>query len=111
MNITQAKKLFTKYLNNKCSHEEVELLETFLDSYQITESMDDLLNDKSLEESKDKVWQNILLQINSETKRKRRFPFNAVVIYAAAAAVVLFVAINIVFKKEIDENNLPALVE
>lgn len=111
MNITQAKKLFTKYLNNKCSHEEVELLETFLDSYQITESMDDLLNDKSLEESKDKVWQNILLQINSETKRKRRFPFNAVVIYAAAAAVVLFVAINIVFKKEIDENNLPTLVE
>lgn len=109
MNNTQAKALFAKYIDKQCSAEEIELLDAFLDSYQVKESVEDLLKDKYLEESKDKVWQNIMLQVNLESKLKRKFPFNAFVLYAAAASLVLFLAITTFFHKE--DNTLPTIVE
>ena len=61
----QAKDLFTRYVKNECSSEEVELLHTYLDSFQDQSQLWEAL--KFDEEIKEKLWK----KINSEIKVKK----------------------------------------
>lgn len=100
MNTEQAKALFTKYLNNECSKEERELLETFLDSYQGKDFLKEETQIDALNDSKDRVWSNILAQVEEQPKAKKQFPFGSNIIYAIAASLVLFLAITIFYQND-----------
>lgn len=107
MNKAQAKTLFAKYIDNQCSEKEIELLEAFLESYQGKEN---LLNDfktDTTQDSEDKIWQHIINQIDTQPTKKKNFPFQSYVMYAAAATVVLFLAVTVFFTKK---NSTPAIV-
>ena len=72
MNIKQAQKLFEKYINNECSKEEIQLLDTFLDSYQ---DKNNIWPESKLgkEEAFKKIsWSSIELKIKKDRKRKKR---------------------------------------
>lgn len=87
MNIKQAKKLFTKYINNECSKEEIQLLDVFLDSYQ---DKNNIWPEPKLgkEEVFKKIsWSSIESHINKDRKRIR-YPFKPYFKYAAAAVLV-----------------------
>jgi len=107
MNKAQAKTLFTKYINNQCSDKEIELLEAFLDSYQGKEN---LLNDfktGGTQDSEKKIWEQIVTQIDTKSTKKKTFPFQSYIMYAAAASVVLFLAVTVFFQKK---DTTPAIV-
>ncbi|WP_163514742.1 FecR family protein [Gelidibacter japonicus] len=95
MNLKQAKELFDKYINNQCSPEELELLETFLDSYQDGNAVLFDNNLQDVKESQDKIWQDILTQIEDKTSRRKTYPFKSYLAYAIAASVVVFLAIGV----------------
>ncbi|WP_341216046.1 FecR domain-containing protein [uncultured Wocania sp.] len=80
MNKKQAKRLFTKYVNNKCSEKELELLEIFLESYQDKKGKwpDFILGSEDM--FKAQSWSQIQDKINSKKKNK---PFRHYYKYAA----------------------------
>ena len=87
MNTKQVKKLFSKYVNDKCSKEEIQLLDTFLDSYQEKNTTwSDMKVGK--EDAFRKVsWARIKSQINNDQKKKG-YPFVHYLKYAAAASII-----------------------
>ena len=88
MDKAQAQILFSKYTNNQCSAEEIILLETFLDSYQGKDfDKSELLK---LQNSKDKMWQNIMATIEPIADHKKQNFFTSYTFYAVAASFVLF---------------------
>lgn len=88
MDKAQAQILFSKYTNNQCSAEEIILLETFLDSYQGKDfDRSELLK---LQNSKDKMWQNIMATIEPIAHDKKQNFFTSYTFYAVAASFVLF---------------------
>ena len=88
MNKKQAKKLFTKYINNECSLEELQLLETFLDSYQDKNKTWAELEIGNEEAFKKNSWSKIESQINKGQKKKS-YPFLTYIKYAAVAIIFL----------------------
>ncbi|MFD2907601.1 FecR family protein [Flavobacterium ardleyense] len=88
MDKAQAQILFSKYTNDQCSEEEIILLETFLDSYQGKDF------DKSevlkIQNSKDKVWKNILTAIETPPVQRKPNFFTSYTFYAVAASFLLF---------------------
>ena len=93
MNTKQVKKLFSKYVNDKCSKEEIQLLDTFLDSYQEKNTTwSDMKVGK--EDAFRKVsWARIKSQINNDQKKKG-YPFVHYLKYAAAASIILIVSLT-----------------
>ncbi|MBD0833786.1 FecR family protein [Aestuariibaculum sediminum] len=90
MNKRQAKKLFTKYVNNECSKEELELLNTFLDSYQGNSfGCEDyrLIEDESF---RSESWSRIEKQLFKKTDKV--YSFKIFYKYAAILLVVLTVS-------------------
>lgn len=82
MNSRQAKKLFEKYLDGKCTKEELKLLDAFLESYQNRNSA----NKRSKKDNihiAPQVWEKIKLQISVENTRKRYFQLKKYMKYAA----------------------------
>ena len=88
MDKAQAQILFSKFINNQCSAEEIILLETFLDSYQGKDF------DKSallkIQNSKVKMWKNILATIEPIAPQRKPNFFKSYTFYAVAASFVLF---------------------
>lgn len=88
MDKAQAQLLFSKYINNQCSAEEIILLETFLDSYQGKDF------DKSallkIQNSKVKMWKNIMASIEPIAPQSKPNFFTSYTFYAVAASFVLF---------------------
>ncbi|MEO6346516.1 MAG: FecR family protein, partial [Aquaticitalea sp.] len=109
MNTEQAKALFTKYLNNECSNEERDLLETFLDSYQGADFLNEQSQIDEFNDSKERVWSNILTQVEEQSKSRKQFPFKSYTIYAIAASLVLFLAVTIFFQKQ-NNQSIPTMV-
>ncbi|GAA4298464.1 FecR family protein [Aestuariibaculum suncheonense] len=90
MNKRQAKKLFTKYVNNECSKEELELLNTFLDSYQGNSFGGEdyrLIEDESF---RSESWSRIEKQLFKKTDKV--YSFKIFYKYAAILLVVLTVS-------------------
>ncbi len=98
MNKKQAKKLFTKYVNNECSPEEIQLLESFLDSYQDKNKVWSELKIGTEEAFKKNSWSKIEPQINKGQKKKN-YPFRSYIKYVAAASVLLLVTLTLFFSK------------
>lgn len=111
MNKAEAKTLFTKYINNQCSLEEQELLEAFLDSYQEQNLLLNESNNETQKESKAKVWQNIMSEIDTESKDKKPFPFRSYFVYAAAASLALFFTVSIFFQDKKKQSMSPIVAE
>ncbi len=76
MNSKQAKKLFNKYLDNKCSSDELELLETFLDSYQDGKTILSDYNAENIKVSKEVIWKNIISKIEEKPTQSKSYSFN-----------------------------------
>ena len=95
MNSKQAKKLFDKYITNECSAKELELLEAFLDSYQDGRKL--LYDRKSndIKDSQDKMWKNIISQIEDKSIKGKSYPFKSYMVYAIAASLVIFLVVRI----------------
>ncbi|GAA3582331.1 FecR family protein [Snuella lapsa] len=70
MNKKQAKRIFTKYVNNECSERELELLEAFLESYQERKGRwpDFILGSEDM--FKEQSWSRIQEKLNSKKKKK-----------------------------------------
>ncbi|TXD46746.1 FecR family protein [Polaribacter sp. IC073] len=100
MNTSEAKILFTKYTNNQCSEKEIELLEAYLDSYQTKGSKNTTIN-----ESKTKVWQNIVGTIDTQPKKKKKFPFNTKNVLKIAASITLLFILSVVIKNYSKESS------
>lgn len=94
MNKKEAKKLFNKYLNNECSIEEQQLLDTFLDSYQSKKTtwLESILGREEI--FKNQSWLIIESQIK---KRKKRHLFKSYMKYAAI--IFAFLAIGYLFQQ------------
>lgn len=83
MDKEQAKKLFTKYLNDQCSAQEKELLDNYLDSYQDKGKLwSELEFDGGLRE---KMWQ----KIKTETKLSEKKPAISFRKYLKYAAIFI----------------------
>lgn len=95
MNSKQAKKLFDKYLNDECSAEEVELLEAFLESYQDGHKLLSDSNLDGLKNSQDKIWKNIMSQIDDKSIKRKSYPFKSYMVYAMAASLLIFLVLRI----------------
>ncbi|MBC6999192.1 FecR domain-containing protein [Cytophaga sp. FL35] len=76
MNKKEAKNLFSKYLKNECTSEEIQLLHKFLESYQNDNHLDDN------EFQKNRIWNNIEQKVLPDTGRNK-FPFRQILRYAA----------------------------
>ncbi|MGB0890926.1 MAG: FecR family protein [Flavobacteriaceae bacterium] len=100
MKTPEAKKLFTKYTNNQCSEKEIELLDTFLDSYQ-----KENLNTTTINESKAKVWENIISKIEEEPTTNNNFSFKKYKVLTIAASITLLLVLSIVVKNFSAENS------
>lgn len=86
MNKKQAKKLFESYIKNECSPQEIELLNTYLDSFQDkTELWSELEYD---DEIKEKLWSKINSKIDNE-QEPNAFSFKKYLKYAAVFIVLL----------------------
>ena len=101
MNRNKARKLFTKYINNECSPEELQLLNTYLESFQGKNRVWPEKRVGSEEEFIKKSWLKIEAQINKEDKEKR-YPFSRFIKYAAAASVFLIVTLALFPNKHKD---------
>ena len=91
MNTKKAKKLFKKYVNNQCSPEELELLDSFLESFQDEHSFRSEF--KFDEELKEEVWTKIRVQTNPRNPKKKYdkiffLKYAAVLIGLVGAAVI-----------------------
>ena len=93
MNKDQAKILFEKYNNNECSNEEIDLLNSFLDSYQ--GKTIDSSNIVYAQERKEKIWNTIIASIEPQLIPKKANYFRSNSFYAIAATLVLFFGISI----------------
>tara|TARA_R110002049_G_scaffold3795_5_gene27562 strand:- start:25979 stop:27130 length:1152 start_codon:yes stop_codon:yes gene_type:complete len=94
MNQKEAKKLFLKFINNECSSEEIQLLETFLDSYQDKDEIWPELIIGNEEAFKKESWARLKSQISKKPK-KRIYPFRSYMKYVAAASILLIVSLAI----------------
>lgn len=78
MNKKQAKKLFDKYVKNKCSAQEIEMLNKYLESFQDKGKLwSELRYD---EEIKDKIWLKIKSEVGND---ENRFSIKRYLKYAA----------------------------
>lgn len=100
MNVSEAKKLFTKYTNNECSEKEIELLDAYLDSYQ-TEGLDI----STVKNSKDKIWNNIISELEEKPVQKKKFPFKKHQLLKIAASITLLVVLTVVVKNYSTSNS------
>lgn len=96
----QAKKLFTKYVNNECSPEELELLHRFLNSYQDKNQVWPESEYGIEEDFKRKMWQQIQSKVNND-KKEKTYPVSFYIKYAA----VFLVFIGIAFLYQKHSNN------
>lgn len=83
-------------------------MEAFLDSYQDKSS---LVSDDDIQTSKKAIWNTIVSQIEPQTNKKKQFPFASYLVYAAAASLILFLAINVFFNSDKNDGNTPILVQ
>ncbi|KQB42848.1 Anti-sigma factor [Flavobacterium daejeonense] len=118
MDIEQAKELFAKYINDECSENEIQLLDSFLDSYQEKQKIWLNLNFANKEEFNKYMWSKIENQI-LEKKIKRRnslrnyFKYAAILIIAIGFLGLLHQWLDFKNNKKIidSENNITLLHE
>lgn len=118
MDIDQAKELFAKYINNECSENEIQLLDSFLDSYQGKRETWFNLKFANKEAFNKHMWSKIENQI-LEKKIKRRnslrnyFKYAAILIIAIGFLGLLHQWLNFNNSKKIidSENNITLLHE
>lgn len=96
LNKKQAKSLFEKYLDEKCSPEEVELLESFLESYQDDAKIwSELDFDQSV---KEKVWGRIKGQaLYKKEPKVRKLYSHGLLKYAAVLIGIMLSALSYYF--------------
>lgn len=115
MNKTEAKALFSKYIDGTCTEQEIELLETYLDSYQSKNGKSRLSDFTDIEQSKDKIWQSICMELQHSRSKRKKYPFKKYLLYPAAAAILVLFGITIFFQNQgsklpetqIVETNIP----
>ncbi|MDO5979837.1 FecR family protein [Flavivirga spongiicola] len=105
MNIKQAKKLFTKYINDECSIEEIQLLEAFLDSYQDKNNIWTELKMGKENVFKIESWSRIESQINKAQKKKGNL-FRPYLKYVAAAVLIGILATSYFIRDKFVNNDI-----
>ncbi|QPH38552.1 FecR family protein [Pedobacter endophyticus] len=105
MDKEHARRLFNKYLQNECSPEEFELLETFLASYQLNDTWPELeLGNESA--FKQRSWLEIEARIN-KTPAKEVFLWRSYLRLIAAAIVIGLLSIVYLFRNDLFDRQDP----